>query len=88
LGAHVPFRATESEAVGELSAQSGPELLPLLLGQVQHIIVIALELFVLLGDLGEGLIRAVLATAISTAAAAVTTTSTTATAIFLEPQKC
>jgi hypothetical protein len=55
---HIPLGTAEPEAVGELPPQRGPELNLLLLGQVQHAIVVALKLLVLLGYFREGLIRA------------------------------
>lgn len=44
--------ATKAEAVGELPLISGPELGPLLLGELEKLIVELLELLVLLGQVG------------------------------------
>lgn len=65
----IPLRAAESKAVWQLALESVPKGLPLLLGQLEQVVVESLELLVLLG---EGRVISpvgAMATALSTASA-------------------
>lgn len=77
---HQPFRAAESEAVGELSTESIPVLLLLLIRQLEQGVVESLEVLVLLDD---GWVRAPVAVPSTTAAAASSTSSASTTTFTL-----
>ena len=75
----VPLGTAESEAVGELPLQGSPELLTLLLGKLEKIVVVAFELGVLLDDLGVsgvGLVTTTVVTGITVTLAATATAAT------------
>lgn len=72
-----PFGTTESEAVGKLAAEGFPELLSLVFGLLNQLVVIPLELFVELLDLGSVAVVASATAAALAAAATLTTLSAT-----------
>lgn len=72
---NLPLRAAEAEAVGKIAAQRLPELLLLVLGHLQQVVVVLLELLVLLDNLrvSNTAIGIVGALAVATVAAATVT---------------
>lgn len=77
----VPLGAAESEAVGKLPLQGSPELLALLLGKLEKVVVVAFEPVVLLDDLGVsgvGLVSTTSGTAVVITATLAATATTTA----------
>lgn len=78
----VPLGTAESEAVGELPLQGSPELLTLLLGKLEKIVVVAFELVVLLDDLGVSGVGLVATAVVIVVAATLAATATTTALLY------
>lgn len=78
----VPLGTAESEAVGELPLQGSPELLTLLLGKLEKVVVVALELVVLLDDLGVSGVGLMTTAAVVVVTATLAATATTTALLY------
>lgn len=77
---HIPLGAAETEAVGELPAQGFPESGLLLFRELDQVIIISLQIFPFLDDVGAiPVVAIVAAITISILVVAATTTAPTAT---------
>lgn len=74
---NIPFGAAEAKAVGQLPTQSFPESGLFLLGQLDQLVVVSLEILAFLDDVGAEPIVAVVALIAAAAAAASTAASAT-----------
>lgn len=72
----VPLGTAEAETVGQLPLQGSPELFTLLLGELEKVVVVAFEPFVLLDDFGVSGVRLVTSTVVITVTLAATATAT------------